>query len=68
MSDNTGPGAPMNSLMFYNLYMYLKAFKVFDMGYAMAMAWFLFLIVIIITIINMTVSKYWVHYEGGDQR
>ncbi|SFI76243.1 carbohydrate ABC transporter membrane protein 1, CUT1 family [Paenibacillus sp. UNC496MF] len=68
MSDNSGPGAPMNSLMFYNLYMYLKAFKVFDMGYAMAMAWFLFLIVIVITIVNMLVSKYWVHYEGGDQR
>lgn len=68
MADNNTPGAPMNSLMFYNLHMFLKAFKVFDMGYAMAMAWFLFLIAIFVTIVNLVASKYWVHYEGGDNR
>ncbi len=41
--DMNAPGSPMNSLLFFNLHMYLKAFKAFDMGYAMAMAWFLFL-------------------------
>jgi multiple sugar transport system permease protein len=67
-ADPNTPGSPMNSLLFYNLHMFQKAFKVFDMGYAMAMAWFLFLIAIVITIINLLVSKYWVHYEGGDNR
>nr|WP_315602874.1 sugar ABC transporter permease [Paenibacillus aurantius] len=66
--DMNSPGSPMNSLLFFNLHMYLKAFKTFDMGYAMAMAWFLFFIVIILTIINMVLSKFWVHYEGGDNR
>ncbi|REE86126.1 carbohydrate ABC transporter membrane protein 1 (CUT1 family) [Paenibacillus taihuensis] len=67
-SDPTTPGSPMNSLLFFNLHMYLKAFKVFQMGYASAMAWFLFVVVLFITMINMWVSKYWVHYEGGDGR
>jgi multiple sugar transport system permease protein len=69
MADDPGkPGSPENSLLFYNLHMFLKAFKIFDMGYAMAMAWFLFLIAIIVTVINIVMSKYWVHYEGGDSR
>lgn len=68
MGADNNPGAPMNSMMFYNLHMFLKAFQVFQMGFATAMAWFLFVIVIIITLINMWVSKYWVHYEGGDGR
>ncbi|ANS74260.1 spermidine/putrescine ABC transporter permease [Paenibacillus yonginensis] len=67
MGYGNDPGAPMNSLLFYNLHMFLKAFKVFDMGYAMAMAWFLFLIVLLLTLINLTLSRFWVHYEGGEQ-
>ncbi|GIP23852.1 MULTISPECIES: carbohydrate ABC transporter permease [Paenibacillus] len=67
MGYNNEPGAPMNSLLFYNLHMFLKAFKVFDMGYAMAMAWFLFLIVLALTLVNLILSRLWVHYEGGDQ-
>lgn len=60
-ADNAG--SPENSLLFYNLYMWIKAFNVFDMGYAMAMSWILFVIVLIITIINFTLAKFWVHYE-----
>ncbi|TJY41350.1 sugar ABC transporter permease [Cohnella pontilimi] len=67
-ADPTTPGSPMNSLLFYNLHMYLKAFQVFQMGYASAMAWFLFAIVLVITLLNMWISKFWVHYEGGDGR
>jgi len=67
-ADPTNPGSPMNSLLFFNLHMFNKAFKVFDMGYAMAMAWFLFVIAIAVTIFNLVASKYWVHYEGGDNR
>jgi multiple sugar transport system permease protein len=67
-ADPTNPGSPMNSLLFFNLHMFNKAFKVFDMGYAMAMAWFLFIIAIAVTIFNLVASKYWVHYEGGDNR
>lgn len=56
-------GFPENSLLFFNLHMWIKAFNVFDMGYAMAMSWILFIIVLILTLINFRFAKYWVHYE-----
>ncbi|TQR11826.1 carbohydrate ABC transporter permease [Psychrobacillus lasiicapitis] len=59
-----GGGGPVNSLLFYNYYMWNKAFKVFDMGYAMAMSWVLFLIVFVLTMINLKLAPRWVHYEG----
>lgn len=63
----SGNGGPMNSLLFYNLHMWHKAFTVFDMGYAMGMAWVLFVIVLVLTLINMKLSRRWVYYEGDDQ-
>lgn len=66
MTEN-GSGGPMNSLLFYNLHMWHKAFTVFDMGYAMGMAWVLFAIVLVLTLINMKLSRRWVYYEGDDQ-
>lgn len=63
MSSNNA-GAPENSLLFYNLYMWINAFNLFDMGYAMAMSWILFVIVLILTIINFRFARRWVHYEG----
>ena len=67
MSEN-GEGGPQASLLFYNLHMWNKAFKVFDMGYASAMAWILLVIVMIITLINIRFAGKWVYYEGGDNR
>ncbi|MFA8451860.1 MAG: carbohydrate ABC transporter permease [Bacteroidales bacterium] len=57
-------GGPLNSTLFYNLYLYNKAFDDFDMGYASAMAWILFIIAIIITYIQFKFSNKWVHYSG----
>lgn len=59
-------GGPMNSLLFYNYYLWNKAFKVFDMGYASAMSWFLFVVIMGITLFNLKFSKKWVYYEGAD--
>lgn len=56
-------GSPENSLLFFNLHMWIQAFNVFDMGYAMAMSWILFIIVLVLTLINFKFAKYWVHYE-----
>ncbi len=64
--SSDGAGSPSNSLLFYNLYMWLKAFKAFDMGYAMAMSWILFVLVLILTVINLKLAPRWVHYEGGE--
>jgi multiple sugar transport system permease protein len=65
--SESGDGGPRNSLVFYNLHMWNKAFEVFDMGYATAMAWVLFVIVMLLTLLNLTFAKRWVYYEGGDR-
>ncbi|GAB2566673.1 carbohydrate ABC transporter permease [Gracilibacillus alcaliphilus] len=61
----SGEGGPANSLVFFNLHMWNKAFVAFDMGYAMGMSWILFIIVFILTFINLKLAPRWVHYEGG---
>jgi multiple sugar transport system permease protein len=33
------------------------------LGYASALAWVLFAIVLILTVLQLRVSKHWVHYE-----
>jgi len=67
MSDS-GDGGPANSLVFFNLHMWNKAFEVFDMGYAMAMSWFLFIIILVLTVFNLVLAPRWVHYEGEDKK
>jgi multiple sugar transport system permease protein len=58
-------GGPANSTLFYLLYLYRNAFNWFEMGYASALAWFLFLIILICTLILLRSSTYWVYYESG---
>lgn len=65
MVENGGPG---KSLMFYNLYLFLTAFKEQSMGKASSMAWILFAIIMVFTLIQMAASKKWVHYEGGTDK
>ena len=36
-----GSGGPLDSLLFYTLYLYIVGFKYFEMGYASAQAWVL---------------------------
>ncbi len=56
-------GNPLDSTLFYALYLYRRAFNDFQMGYASAMAWVLLLIIAFFTIISFRLSKYWVFYE-----
>lgn len=58
-----GTGGPVNSTLFYTLYLYQRGFTGFQMGYASAMAWVLFLAIALVTAINFWLSKYWVHYD-----
>jgi multiple sugar transport system permease protein len=60
-----GTGGPINSTLLYTLYLYMKGFSFFEMGYASAMAWLLLLVISIFTVILFVTSKYWVHYEDG---
>jgi multiple sugar transport system permease protein len=55
-------GGPSNSTLFYVYYLFNRAFVYFNMGYASAMAWLLFAIVLVLTLIQMKMSKKWVHY------
>lgn len=57
-----GSGGPVDSTLFYSLYLYQKAFTSFEMGYASAMAWILLLIIAFFTAMTFVTSKYWVHY------
>lgn len=57
-----GTGGPMDSTLFYTLYIYQQAFVNFDMGYASALAWVLLLAIGLITALHFTLSKYWVFY------
>jgi multiple sugar transport system permease protein len=58
------PGDPGQSLLFYEVYLYLRAFRDLEMGFASALAWILFLIVMVVTGIQLWLSKRWVYYES----
>jgi multiple sugar transport system permease protein len=58
-----GFGGPVDSTLFYSLYLYIEAFGNFRMGYASALAWLLLIIIAIFTAIAFLTSKYWVYYE-----
>ena len=60
---SAGTGNPINSTLFYTLYLYQEAFGYFRMGYASALAWFLLLLVACFTAFSFLTSKYWVHYD-----
>ncbi|MCD6205430.1 MAG: sugar ABC transporter permease [Candidatus Marinimicrobia bacterium] len=57
-------GGPLNSTLFYNLYLYYKAFDDFSMGYASALAWLLLLFILMVTVIQFAVGQKMVYYEG----
>jgi len=60
----TPTGGPQDSTYFYSLYLYNRAWKYMDMGYASAMAWMLFLVIIVLTGLVFRTQKKWVHYGG----
>lgn len=61
-----GRGGPINATMFYTLYLYLKGFSFFDMGYASALAWIMLLIIGVFTAVVFATQKYWVFYYGDE--
>jgi multiple sugar transport system permease protein len=57
-------GGPNDASLFYALYVFEKAFKVFQMGYASSLAWVLFAVIMALTLLNLKLSKSWVYYEA----
>src|SRR6266851_5721173 len=58
-----GTGRPVDSLLFYTLYMYEQAFTTSHMGYASALAWVLVIAISAATALAFWSSRYWVYYE-----
>lgn len=50
---------------FINLHLYREAFLYFHMGYASALAWFLFAVALVLTLLVLYSSRRWVYYGGG---
>lgn len=58
-----GSGGPIDSTLFYTLYLYQEAFGYFRMGYASALAWVLVVIIAAFTAMSFLSTRYWVHYD-----
>lgn len=58
-----GLGGPADSTLVMVLYIYQKAFKYYQMGYASALSWVLFIVILLATWVQFKYSK-WVYYEG----
>src|SRR4030095_1129159 len=56
-------GGPDDSTLFYAYHLFKHAFTYFRMGYASALAWILFIVVLALTVVQLWLSKKWVHYE-----
>lgn len=58
-----GTGGPIDSTLFYALYLYQEAFSFFRMGYASALAWILLIVIALFTALSFLSSRLWVHYD-----
>ena len=56
-------GGPLNSTLFYVLYLWRKAFVSFQFGYASALATILFVTIMVFTALAFWTSRRLVHYE-----
>jgi multiple sugar transport system permease protein len=61
---SNGTGSPLDSTLFYTLYLYIKAFRQFSMGYASAMAWMLLVIIAVVTRLMFLAADRWVYYDS----
>ncbi len=57
-------GKPMDTTLFYTVYMYRRSFTFYQMGYGSAMAWVMLLLVAVMTVLIFKTSDRWVYYES----
>lgn len=57
-------GKPMDTTLFYAVYMYQQSFNFNQSGYASAMAWVMLLIIAAITFLLFKTKKFWVYEQG----
>ncbi len=57
-------GKPMNSTLFYTVYMYQQSFQFGSTGYGAALAWIMLALIGAITAVLFATKKFWVYDEG----
>jgi len=57
-------GRPMNSTLFYTVYMYQQSFRFTNTGYGAALAWVMLAIIGLITLFLFATKRFWVYTEG----
>lgn len=57
-------GRPLNSTLFYTVYMYQQSFEYYNTGYGAALAWIMLAIVGLITLVLFATKRFWVYEEG----
>lgn len=57
-------GKPMDTTLFYAVYMYQQSFQFNNAGYASAMAWMMLLMIGTFTLVLFKTKKYWVYDQG----
>jgi len=57
-------GGPVDSTLFYALYMYQMNFEFQSAGYAAAMAWVMLILISLVTFLLFATKRFWV-YDGG---
>ena len=57
-------GKPMDTTLFYAVYMYQQSFSFNSAGYASAMAWVMLLFIGLITLILFKTKRFWVYDQG----
>lgn len=55
-------GGPVRSTSVLGYYIYLTAFRYYDMGYASAISWVLFALIFAVTLVQFKLQKHWVNY------
>ncbi len=55
-------GSPLQSTLFYSVYLYSIGFMQLNLGYASALAWVLFLIIMACTVLMLRYSTRWTYY------
>ena len=60
----TAVAGPMDSLLFWVVYIYNTGFFYFRMGRASALAWILFIVLVALTLIQFRIARSWVYYEA----
>ena len=57
-------GKPMDSTLFYTVYMYQQSFQYYNTGYGAALAWIMLMIIGLVTLLLFATKRFWVYSEN----